>query len=79
MTTEAKIDEIYKKVFAIEKDLAVSITHQKNHVKVTETHTTKIETLEANKNQSIGKKTLLSSLLAIVAGSIGAWITHLLK
>lgn len=76
MTSDQKLDAIYNKVNAIEVNLAVAVTYQKVHDEKIKKHEDKIEVLEATRNQSIGKKTLLSLLFGSVGGAIVAAVKH---
>lgn len=76
MTPDQKLDAIYNKVNAIEVNLAVAVTYQKVHDEKIKKHEDKIEVLEATRNQSIGKKTLLSLLFGSIGGAIVAAVKH---
>lgn len=75
MNTDQKIDAILNKCNDLTVKLEVSIAYQKVQEKRITDHEKKIEVLEASRNISIGKQ----SILSVLFGSIGAGITLLIK
>ena len=76
-TTDQKLDAIYNKVNAIEVNLAVAVTYQKVHDEKIKKHEGKIDTLEASRNQEIGKRTVWATFFGLVGGAIMWLIKHL--
>lgn len=75
MTTEQKLlYEILGKVNAIETKVEVNTVYQKGHGTRLDKLEPKVDDLIAQKNVSIGKKTVWT----IIAGSVGAGVTALL-
>lgn len=66
--------QILNKVNDLDKRVEVNIVYQKAHDKKLDSHEKKIDVLEAERNQSVGKKTFLT----LFVGSIGGIITSLI-
>lgn len=75
MNTEQKLDAILNKCNSLETKLEVSIAYQKVQEKKIEKHEGKIEVLEASRNMSIGKQ----SILSLITGAVGAGIVAIIK
>lgn len=75
MTKEQELlYQIFNKVNELDKKVEVNIVYQKAHDKKLESHAAKLEVLEADKNQAVGKRTVW----ALFVGSIGGIVTSLM-
>lgn len=77
--TEKIIFETHKMVGDIKKDLAVSVTHQKQLRKEVDLHKAELDMLKETHQQNIGKKSVIYTLFAMVGGGIATVVNHFWK
>ena len=74
MTTEDKISKIYDNVTELKIELARYLVHQENHAKKLDGHEDQLFILEADRNTSLGKRTILTAGVSATVGGFVAWL-----